>query len=197
MITLSSLTDPALHSLLAGGAVGVIPTDTIYGLAACAGDITAVETLYTLKSREHKPGTIIAADVDQLAALGVHESMLRSVAHLWPDSLSIVIPAAPHLAYLDQGVGSLAVRVPKHEQVRALLRVTGPLVTSSANHPGQSPATNIVEAQTYFGDKVAFYVEGGELGDRPPSTVVRLHENGQLELLRQGAADIDKKWLTA
>jgi L-threonylcarbamoyladenylate synthase len=196
MIILPSLNEPALFALLTGGAVGVMPTDTIYGLAALARDREAVEKLYRLKKRERKPGTVIAADVAQLMSLGVNESMLHSVEHLWPDSLSIVIPAAEELAYLDQGMG-LAVRIPKDEQLRAVLSKVGPLVTSSANHPGQPPANTITEAQAYFGENVAFYVDGGDLSGRPPSTVVRLHENGQLEVLRQGAVIVGTERLIA
>jgi L-threonylcarbamoyladenylate synthase len=192
MIVLPSLQDQQLIELLRSGALGILPSDTIYGLAANAGNPQAVERLYALKHREHKPGTIIAANIEQLIDLGVEESMLRQVAHLWPNPLSIIIPASEALAYLDQDVGSLAVRIPKDEELRQLLAMTGPLATSSANLPGEPPANNLEDAERYFGDQVDFYVEGGDRSDRPPSTVVRV-ENGVFNVLRKGAVAIDQK----
>lgn len=172
--------------------MGVLPTDTIYGLAAMASNKQAVTRLYNLKHREQKPGTIIAASADQLVALGLDQQAVRAVEHLWPDSLSIIIPASRDLAYLDQGLGDLAVRIPKDEDLRRLLQQTGPLITSSANHPGQPPANNVDEAQRYFGDQVDFYADGGDRSGRPPSTLVRFR-GGKIELLRQGAVTIDEK----
>jgi len=193
MVILESATDPKLVTLLQTGAVGIMPTDTIYGLVATARDPAVVRRLYKLKERERKPGTIIAAHVDQLVALGIDRSLLRRVAHLWPNPLSIVLSVSAELSYLDQAVGSLAVRVPQDETIRALLAQTGPLVTSSANHPGHVPASNMIEAQRVFGDQVDFYVAGDDRGDRPPSTVVRLRSDGQFELLRRGAVTIDEQ----
>lgn len=186
MLVLRSLQDPALIELLLQGKVGIIPTDTIYGLAAQATNKDAVERLYRLKHRERKPGTIVAASVDQLVDLGLDEAITRSLGKYWPNPVSIIIPAGPHLEYLDQGLGDLAVRIPAPAEIRTVLEKTGPLVTSSANHPGQPPANTVVEAQGYFNTEVDFYVDGGDLSGRPPSTVVRL-TNGNLEVLRQGA----------
>ena len=163
-----------------------MPTDTVYGLVALATDKDAVARLYQLKHREHKPGTLIAASADQLIALGLEEQTVRAVAHFWPNPLSVVIRDLPTLDYLDQGLGGLAVRVPLPQGLRGLLQATGPLLTSSANEPGQPTASNIQEAQAYFGDSVDFYVDGGDLSGHPPSTVARF-EDGRLEVLRQGA----------
>lgn len=180
--------EQAAARLFAGG-VGVLPTDTIYGIVARAADKQAVAKLYRLKRREHKPGTVIAASVEQLIVLGLDEQTVRAISHLWPNSLSIIIKADPSLSYLDQGLGDLAVRVPKDQRVHDLLARTGPLVTSSANHPGKTPASTVAEAQTYFGDQVDFYVDGGDLSGRPSSTIVRATEEG-LELIREGAVVI-------
>ena len=176
--------------LLQAGNVGVIPTDTVYGLVARAADKEAVARLYDLKNREGKPGTIIAATIDQFAHLGIKARYLRAVAEYWPGAISIVIPCGPELEYLHEGVGSLAVRVPDDEQLQALLEQTGPLLTSSANHPGEDTATTIVEAQNYFGDNVDFYVDGGDLSGRQPSTIVRVVDDA-IEVLRQGVVVIE------
>ncbi len=187
-----SIEDPELLRALQAGAVGVLPSDTVYGLVALATNEQAVARLYALKHREHKPGTLIAASAGQLKTLGLDATHVSAVEAYWPGPLSIVIPAGAELSYLHQDIGSLAARVPADEKLHALLLQTGPLITSSANQPGQPPATNLQEAQAYFGDKVDFYVEGGDLSGRAPSTVVRI-THGAIEIVRQGAANIDER----
>jgi len=188
----STISDPALIALLTTGGVGVLPTDTVYGLGAQATNPAAVARLYALKSREHKPGTLIAANVAQLAGLGLDLAQLTLVSRYWPGPVSAIIAAGNSLDYLHQGVGSLAVRVPADEQLQGLLQQTGPLITSSANTPGEPPATNLAEAQGYFGDHVDFYVNGGDLGGREPSTIIRLSD-GRIEIVREGAGRIKTK----
>jgi L-threonylcarbamoyladenylate synthase len=171
--------------LLKNGAVGVMPTDTVYGLVTLASDHMAVHRFYSLKSREQKPGTLISASTDQVAALGVSWSEIDKVARYWPNPLSAVLPVEGN-EYLHQGVGTLAMRVVVDTRIRDLLEQTGPLITSSANQPGQPPATTIQEAIGYFGDSVDFYVDGGEIKDVLPSTIIRPIDGG-IEVLRQGS----------
>lgn len=180
--------DEAIEILLNGG-VGVLPTDTLYGIVARATDKQAVQKMYALKSREHKPGTVIAASVSQLAALGIAKEHLRRVEKWWPGSLSVETPLGPELEYLHQGTGRQGFRVVANEWVRSILEKTGPLVTSSANLPGQEPSATIKQAQNYFGDSVDFYVDGGDLAGRAPSTIARLTDQG-IEIIRQGAVTI-------
>lgn len=191
MLVLQTTDDPRLVDLILKGSVGVLPTDTIYGLIALAYHREAVAKLYSLKNREQKPGTVIAANINQLIDLDLDPTTLKTIAHVWPNPLSLVIPAPESLDYLTQQVGSLAVRIPKDEHICQLLTKTGPLLTSSANHPGDPPADNVEDAQAYFGNSVDFYVDGGDLGSRPPSTVARLRPDGTLTVLRQGATRID------
>jgi len=191
MTTFDSLNDPELVRLLMSGAVGVLPTDTIYGIVARATDQKAVARLYAIKHREGKPGTVVAASIEQLNDLGVSKAYTDKIAHLWPNPISIVLPTGDELLYLHQGKDSLAVRIPWDESFRALLQQTGPLLTSSANQPGDAPADTIAQAQGYFGDEVDFYVDGGDISGRSPSTVARLQADGTLEILRQGAVEIN------
>jgi L-threonylcarbamoyladenylate synthase len=174
------------------GAVGIIPTDTLYGLAARAEDSVAVERLYALKNRQQQPGTLIAASIDQLEKLGLKRRYLTAVEHYWPDAVSVIIPCAdPALRYLHQGKMSLAVRLPKRTELRELLEATGPLLTSSANHPGEPPAINSEQAQQYFGEQVDLYVDGGDLSDHQPSTIIRIIDDA-VEVIREGAVTIDE-----
>lgn len=177
--------------LLQPGGVAVIPTDTLYGVVARAADPAAVKRLYAVKSRENKPGTLIAASVDQLVELGLKKRYLTAVEQWWPGPISVVVPCGDELAYLHDGKRSLAVRIPDRENLREMLVQTGPLLTSSANQPGQTPAATIEEARAYFGDQIDFYEDGGNLSGNLPSTVVRIVDDA-IEVLRPGAVKIDE-----
>jgi len=171
----------------------VLASDTIYGIMARADDHQAAQRMYALKHREHKPGTLIAASIEQLVALGLKQRYLTPVARFWPGAVSVIIPCADDaLAYLHQGAQSLAVRIPADEWLLDLLGQTGPLITSSANQPGEPPATTIAEAKAYFNDSIDFYADAGDLSGRAPSTVVRVVDD-VLEVLRQGAVHINER----
>lgn len=183
--------DHADDRLKQPGAIGVIPTDTVYGVVARAVDSAAVARLYELKKRDDKPGTLIAADLRQLEALGLKHAYLKAVEQFWPGAVSVVIPTSnPALEYLHRGKMSLAVRIPRPKELKELLQKTGPLLTSSANHPGETPASRIAEAKKYFGDQVDFYVDGGDMSRHAPSTIIRVVDDA-VEVLRPGAVRID------
>jgi tRNA threonylcarbamoyl adenosine modification protein (Sua5/YciO/YrdC/YwlC family) len=176
--------------LLNPGSVGVIATDTVYGLVARASDVSAVARLYKLKSRENKPGTVIAASALQLEDLGIKHKYLKAVEQYWPGAVSVILPLSDlNLNYLSQDQMTLAVRIPDKKELVDLLEITGPLLTSSANMPGKPPANNIKEAKAYFEDEVDFYEDGGDLSDHQPSTIIRIIDDA-VEVVRQGSASI-------
>lgn len=174
--------------LLQNGGVGVMPTDTVYGLVAQAKNRAAVQRLYALKDRERKPGTLIAASTKQLEEIGVKSSDLGKVSQWWPGALSAVLDIDRE--YLHQGLGDVAMRVVADPAIRNILTQTGPLMTSSANRPGEPGSVDIEEAINYFGDGVDFYVDGGNLSGKSPSTIVKPTTEGSIAILRQGAVDI-------
>jgi len=187
----SSILDPQVVRLLKGGAVGAIPTDTVYGLVCNPANQASVKRLYALKQRDHKPGTLIAGSLPQLIGLGLKARYLKAVEQYWPNPLSVIIPCGPELGYLDSGMG-LAVRIPAAPAIQKLLQQTGPLLTTSANQPGKEPAKNVEEAGLYFGGEVDFYVDGGTLKNRQPSTLIKVIDD-EIEVLREGAVKINKK----
>ncbi len=192
MLTYNSLQDKAIINSLQDGLIGVIPTDTVYGLACSALHQNSVSRLYGLKNREAKPGTLLAANIDQVIDLGIPRRYLKAVEHYWPNSISIVVPTVVTLRYLDQGIGSLAIRIPDDDVVHKLLLSTGPLITTSANKPGEQPSATISDAKAYFGDRVDFYVDGGDLSRRLSSTIIRVVDD-TVEVLRQGSIKINEK----
>jgi tRNA threonylcarbamoyl adenosine modification protein (Sua5/YciO/YrdC/YwlC family) len=190
MKILSSLQDPELIALLKNGAVGVIPTDTVYGIVCKAADESSVARLYETKHRENKPGTLIAANIKQFADLGIDEHYLKAIEHFWPNAVSVRIPYSPVNYLVDIPTGTVAVRIPNDSALLQLMEQTGALQTSSANIAGEPVATTLAEAQDYFRDTIDFYVDGGDLSNRAASTIVQIIDN-KIVVVRQGAATID------
>ena len=172
------------------GSVVILPADTVYGLMARAKDKEATARLYSLKDRQSKPGTLISQSIDQLVELGLKRRYLKAVEQYWPGPVSIIVPIGSHdLDYLSQGLSDLAVRIPRDPVLSEIMKITGPLITTSANLPGQPTAVNLKEAHDYFGDLVDAYFDGGDLSGRQPSTVIRIVDDA-VEVLRQGAVQI-------
>jgi L-threonylcarbamoyladenylate synthase len=145
--------------------------------------------LYELKSRDKKPGTVIAASIEQLVELGIKRRYLTAVEHFWPGAISVEIPHS--IGYLSQGTRRQAFRIPDDDDLLSLLHETGPLQTTSANLPGESPAVTVGEAEAYFGNKVDFYIDGGNLSEREPSTIIRIVDDA-IEIIREGAVKLDE-----
>lgn len=176
--------------ILKRGGVGVIPTDTVYGLACSAFLPSALLRLFSIKGRaENKPPVIIIAKVDDLKKFGANITPKHAefIKKYWPGQVTIIFEIAKEFDYLDKGLG-LAIRLPADKSIGDFLEKTGPLATSSANLQGQSPAVNIEEAKKYFGQMVDFYEDGGELNSKP-STLVKIDGN-EIKVLRQGAVII-------
>ncbi len=178
---------------LKNGGIGVLPTDTLYGLVARALDSKAVERVYQVRGRRpDKPCIILIADVSDLQKFGVAADLL--VDQLWPGAVSIVLPCDnQEFSYLHRGTKTLAFRLPADEDLREFLRQTGPLIAPSANPEGQPPALTIEKAKEYFEDKVDFFEDGGLRGSHP-STLVEI-KNGKVVVLRQGSFVIPKELL--
>jgi len=170
--------------LLRQGKIGVVRTDTLYGILAQAADEHAVEAVYVVKGRTPtKSPIVLIANTSQLIDT-YDETTLARLNGLWPGKNSMILPSPHGPAWLTRGNASIAYRLPDDTGLRRLLEQTGPLIAPSANPEGQIPAMTIAEAQEYFGDKVDFYVDGGEVTDDTPSKLWRLKPGGELERLR-------------
>ena len=183
--------DENVASTLSGGGIGVLPTDTLYGLVASALDEKAVEKVYELRRRtSDKPMIVLISSLEDLKTFGIemNSSQLETVRKIWPGKVSVVFDCdLQNFAYLHRGKKTLAFRVPEPGWLRELLSQTGPLVAPSANFEGEKPARTINEAKKYFGDVVGFYVDFGPL-DSQPSTIIKF-ESGNLRVLREGAVN--------
>jgi L-threonylcarbamoyladenylate synthase len=184
-----NLEDAELISMIKSGAVGVLPTDTIYGLVASAQDKVAAEKVLKVKGRKNKPGTMIASSIKHLEELGIKHRYLKAVEQFWPGAVSVILPVPSSLDYLHSGLLTLPVRVTNNKKLSKLLESTGPIITTSANLPEQKPAETIDEAKKYFGNNVDFYVDGGHVSSGPPSTIIRIIDDA-IEIIREGSVKI-------
>ena len=166
----------------ARGAIGrgqlvVIPTDTVYGVAADAFNAKAVQGLLDAKGRgRQSPPPVLIGGPETLVALAetVTEQMTKLAAAFWPGGLTIVVPARPTLTWdLGDTNGTVAVRMPANAIAIELLKETGPLAVSSANRTGEPAALTAAEALAQLGDRVEVYLDGGPASDaRSGSTIV-------------------------
>lgn len=190
---LDAAVDAATTALRDGDLV-VLPTDTVYGLAADAFSPVAVAGLLRAKGRgrEMPPPVLIADPVtlDALVAERPAAWLTAMLEELWPGPLTVVFRAQPSLTWdLGETHGTVAVRVPDDERARAVLRKAGPSAVSSANLTGQPAATTIDEAEAMLGDAVKVYLDGGPTAGSTPSTI--LDVTGTVpRVLRQGAIDL-------
>lgn len=161
--------------LLRRGAVGILATDTIYGLVCLASNKEGVERIYKLKGRdERKPCIILISNKEQLGEFSIKlsKSQKESVAQYWPGPNSLIFPVKKNsLEYLHRGKNSLAFRLPDHPKLLKLIKSTGPIVAPSANPQGKVPAKNIAEAKKYFKNKVDFYLDGGNLNAKSSTLI--------------------------
>ena len=185
----TAVDDNELITRLKNGGIGVIPTDTIYGVVACVDNQAAVERIYQLRQRSpDKPCIILVANRQQVLSPSLWQPAHKALADTyWPGPLSIIAPVGASVpAYLHRGTFTLAYRAPAYPELYRLLEATGPLIAPSANPEDESPATTLAEAEAYFGEHVDFYVDGGDLKGRQPSTLVRFTGQG-VEVIRQGS----------
>ena len=181
------------------GELVVMPTDTVYGVAADAFNAEAVLRLVTAKGRTLKsPPPVLIPDSATLDALAhdVPDVVRTLVAKYWPGALTVILNAQPSLAWdLGEARGTVALRMPSNHIALELLSETGPLAVSSANLTGKPPATTALAAQKMLGDAVTVILNGGR-GGKVASTIVDATalsvEGGKLRIVREGSITADE-----
>lgn len=171
------------------GSLLVVPTDTVYGIAADAFSASAVAALLAAKGRgRNMPPPVLVPRAETVFGLvdGVDDRILALTAKFWPGPLTIIANAQPSLDWdLGDTHGTVAVRMPDDEYALALLGRTGPLAVSSANISGQPAATSADEAQEMFGEDVDIYLDGGARESGLASTIIDL-SGDTARIVRQG-----------
>jgi L-threonylcarbamoyladenylate synthase len=167
--------DAAAEAISAGKLV-LLPTDTVYGVAADAFTPAAVTGLLAAKNRGRAmPVPVLIGEASTLAGLVLQmpPTATALAQAFWPGGLTLVMAHAPSLAWdLGDAEGTVAVRLPDDDLARELLRRTGPLAVSSANRSGRPAATTAQEAVDQLGAHAAVVLDGGPRAASAPSTIV-------------------------
>jgi L-threonylcarbamoyladenylate synthase len=188
------------RAALGRGELVVLPTDTVYGLAADAFNVKGVQRLLDAKGRTRQsPPPVLVPNTQTLHALAdfVPNDVEVLVERFWPGPLTIVLTAQPSLAWdLGETGGTVALRMPEHPLTLEILRETGPLAVSSANKTGQPAPTTANGALTMLGDAVSVYLDAGTSSSSGiASTIVDARglseHNRVLRLLRVGQLSIN------
>jgi L-threonylcarbamoyladenylate synthase len=182
------------------GELVVLPTDTVYGIAANAFDAAAVARLLAAKGRDRQsPPPVLIPSAATMAglAIDVPEVAQKLAQAFWPGAITMILHAQPSLQWdLGETKGTVALRVPDHKIALALLEETGPLAVSSANLTGEPAATTCAKAADYLTDSVEVYLDSGPSPKGEASTILDLTKltttaegkvEGKIRIVRQGA----------
>jgi L-threonylcarbamoyladenylate synthase len=184
----------AVDAIEAGDLV-VLPTDTVYGIAADAFKADAVQRLLDAKGRgRDMPPPVLISVAESLDALAtdVPDSGRKLAQEFWPGPLTLICHAQTSLMWdLGETQGTVALRVPDHENTRELLSRTGPLAVSSANKSGQPAALDVYDAEEQLAESVAVYLDGGQVTGGEPSTIVDITADPP-RVVRVGALSLEQ-----
>ena len=181
----------AASVLMAGGTVAV-PTETVYGLAARADRAEAVAGIYRAKGRpDFNPLIVHVRDLAAAEVLAVFDARSRALAAaFWPGPLTLVLPRredAPLAAAVSAGLPTVALRVPAHPVMRALLAAAGlPLAAPSANRSGGVSPTSAAHVAASLGSRANLILDGGRTERGLESTIVAVRPHGGWQILRPG-----------
>ena len=179
-------------SMLRGGGVVAVPTETVYGLAARADSDAAVAAIYRAKGRpDFNPLIVHVGTLAEAEALGRFDARARRLAALfWPGPLTMVLPLTDdaHVApAVTAGLPTIALRMPAHPAMQKLLHAAGmPLAAPSANRSEGISPTDAGHVRQSLGDAVPLVLDGGSASNGLESTIAALRMDGSWQLLRPG-----------
>ncbi len=182
-------------ALIRSGQPVAVPTETVYGLAADATEGEAVARIYAAKGRpSFNPLIVHVPDLPAAERIGAFGSEARALAEAhWPGPLTLVVPLredAPVASLVTAGLATVAVRVPAHPAMQALLRATDrPLAAPSANASGRISPTNAQHVLSSLGGRIPLVIDGGPTERGLESTIIAATAGG-LRLLRPGPIDV-------
>lgn len=170
--------------------VGVVPTDTLYGLVASAFSKKAIEKIYEIKERDKSKALIVLIcslkDLEKFE-IRVGKDEAKILEKFWPGEVSVLLSCKnSKFKYIHRGTNEIAFRMigVKNKNLFNLLKSVGPIVAPSCNKESLKPAETISEAKEYFGGNMDFYIYGGKRVGAP-STLIRIKDD-KIEVLRQG-----------
>ena len=174
------------------GDLVVLPTESVYGLAADPFSPRAMRALREAKGRgdDLPVGVLVGAvrTVDGLAS-GITADGRALIEAFWPGPLTLVVREQPTLAW-DNPAGHVSLRMPLHPVTLAVLAATGPLAVTSAQRAGSAPPRTCADAEDQLADGIALYLDAGETIAEAPSSIVDLTVDPPV-LLREGAFSLE------
>jgi L-threonylcarbamoyladenylate synthase len=180
----------AVEALQEGDLVG-LPTETVYGLAADAGNGKAVARIFAAKGRPHfNPLIVHVLSLAEAEKVAVFDGAARRLAEaFWPGALTLVLPKRPEAGIAElttAGLDTIAIRVPAHPIARIVLSAfAGPIAAPSANRSGHVSPTTAAHVAEDLGGAVACILDAGPTGIGLESTIVGFPK-GRATLLRPG-----------
>lgn len=183
----------ALAVLKKGGLV-VYPTDTVYGVGGLAFDPGVIKQIYLVKGRDYtKAIPILLSDPVELSrvALDIGKAAHKLAERFWPGPLTLVVPRHPDLPENISPDATIGVRMPDHPVALSLLRISGPLATTSANLSGEISTRSASEVVEQIGGRIPLVLDGGITPGGTDSTVVDCTSSEPV-ILREGPISLQQ-----
>lgn len=184
-------------AILRDGGLVALPTETVYGLAARADDAAAVAKIYAAKGRPGFNPLIVHVATTEQARTLAHFSLVaeRLAALVWPGALTLVLPRrsdAPVADAVSAGLDTIALRMPAHPVMRAVIEATGvPLAAPSANRSNAVSPTRAVHVLHTLDGRIDAVLDGGSCEKGLESTILAIRHDGRWDELRPGPVDSD------
>ena len=182
---------------LKNNAVIAFPTDTVWGIGCLPNNKIACEKIYAIKQRDgKKPLILLGANITDFKPY-VQEipPIAQELAKkYWPGALTIIVKKSPLVAdYVSSGMDTVGIRIPNHPVLLELLKVTGPLATTSANLSGEPASMNFEQTKNYVGKKVDSIIKDFQVESQGIESTVIIIENDKYKVLRQGAIHLEEQ----
>ncbi len=156
--------------------VGLLPTDTIYGVHGLMNEAAIKERIYQIKKRpESMPHITLISNLNQLEpfTIKIDKYTKQQMKIYWPGANTLILDC-------DDGIAR-SFRLPNNEFLVGVIDKAGPLISTSANLHGAETPKTIEECEKLFGDQVDFYVDGGELNN-PPSNIYKISNEQTIKI---------------
>ncbi len=182
--------------IISNGGVAAIPTDTLYGLAACAFDESAVMKVYELKGRpEGMALPLLLSEPEDIekCAESVTDDAIALAKRFWPGAVTLVVRKRAEVPdIVTAGMETVALRVPDHPVPRGIAKLLGaPITGTSANLSGRPGLTTADAVRREFGDSIDFVLDGGDAEGGVASTIIDM-TGEEARILREGAVSWDE-----
>ncbi len=178
------------------GDLVAVPTETVYGLAACYNNKSAIQNIFKVKNRPaYDPLILHASDLTMIKSLIVKEfpPMAEKLAEkFWPGPLSMVLPKNEKIdPVITAGLDTVALRIPQHKLLLSLIsKLKMPLAAPSANPFGYISPTTAKHVNDQLGGQIEMILDGGPAQIGLESTIVEVKDE-HLIVLRAGGTSIE------